>query len=237
MDSSHFEGFMRDYCIKLDKPIDTPTPTEIPESSGTEEVELVEIDPSVLGTGKTNHDANLRKFMNGTVLTQLREGKKVNILGAEFDKKGKIWYHVRPDGSKTEGYILASLINLDKGVVIPAPVPTAAPTSTPAPDASQNSVSSSELPPSNTILDREIIGRAATNRAANVRSKPVSNAKVVRQLSKNVKLFILGVYTNQGEVWYEVSTETGKVHGYVRDYVIQMMQIDDAHKEPVEYTE
>ena len=93
---------------------------------------------------------------------------------------------------------------------------------TPAPEGEEKAEESS-------ILDREVIGKAKTNRAANVRSKPDSGAKLVRQLSKRIDLLILDQYQDaKGNIWYEVSTETGKTHGFVRDYLLDVTQIDKA---------
>ena len=72
-----------------------------------------------------------------------------------------------------------------------------------------------------------VIGKAKTNRAANVRVKPVSGAKLVRQLSKGISLMILEKYTDKEKnIWYEVSTESGNTHGFVRDYLLNISEID-----------
>ena len=76
------------------------------------------------------------------------------------------------------------------------------------------------------IQDRDIIGRAVTNRASNVRATPTSNGQLVRQLSRGIDINIVGVFSNNGEVWYEIVTQSGKTHGFVRDYVLNISLLD-----------
>ena len=62
-----------------------------------------------------------------------------------------------------------------------------------------------------------------TKRAANIRVKPAASGKLVRQLSKGNALMILEKYQDEeGNIWYEVSTESGKTYGFVRDYLITL---------------
>ena len=66
-----------------------------------------------------------------------------------------------------------------------------------------------------------------TNREANVRVKPASSGKLVRQLSKGVELMILAKYEDDaGAIWSEVTTTTGKTYGFVRDYVVNVLKLD-----------
>ena len=49
----------------------------------------------------------------------------------------------------------------------------------------------------------------------------------MRQLSKGNALNIYGKYEDaKGNLWYEVATESGKTQGFVRDYVINVIEID-----------
>lgn len=83
------------------------------------------------------------------------------------------------------------------------------------PDAAQGTASP---------LDRAVLGHAVTNRAANVRERPVAGAKLVRQLSRGVELYILDKYQSGDDIWYEVTTPTGKTYGFARDYVLNITQ-------------
>lgn len=77
------------------------------------------------------------------------------------------------------------------------------------------------------MQDREVIGKATTNRAANVREEPLANAKVVRQLGNGMELQILAKYAGvKEETWYEVITASGKTYGFVRDYVVYVTKLD-----------
>ena len=87
------------------------------------------------------------------------------------------------------------------------------------------------------MLDREVIGKAKTKREANVRVRPEAGAKLVRQLSRGVQLMILEKYQDEDtNIWYEVSMETGKTYGFVRDYLLNISEIDK-NREAKTYTE
>lgn len=232
-------GWMRDYVVDLESKIVKPTYTPSPEmtpSADNQDNEKPEItpeptatpNPDAIGTGKTVKEANVRKVMNGKVLTQLKKGKRVDILSTAMDKEGKIWYEVKPQGSNTVGFTRDYLIDLDSGVELLLPTPTPKPTAAPKEESESEAEEETETQPKEeNILDREVIGKAETKKEANVRVKPVSGAKLVRQLSKGVKLMILEKYEDQnGNIWYEVSTESGNTHGFVRDYLLKISEID-----------
>lgn len=251
VDDLETNGWMRDYVVDLDKEIAKPTHT--PDLSATpepekdeaeqdkaEQEEKSEVTPKptqtpaadVMGTGRTEKEANLRKVMNGKVLVQLRKNKKVEILSAKNDKNGKLWYEVRPEGSSTVGFVRDYLIALDEGVNIPIPTATPKPEETPAatpevtPEPEQKEAEPEEK--EENILDREIIGKAKTKKPANVRVKPVAGAKLVRQLSKGIELMVLEKYQDQnGDIWYEVCTESGRTQGFARDYLLNFSEIDE----------
>ncbi|MBQ7486245.1 MAG: SH3 domain-containing protein, partial [Clostridia bacterium] len=240
-------GFVQATLITLDDgytisgPTVTPTPdVSAVSAAGTETTELTaettpeaaassEWPEGTIASGLINHDANLRKVKGGTVITQLRKGRRVYIFSAEKDKKDRLWYEVQPKNSKNTGYVLATLVNLDKGTVIegvtdvadaeatPVKIETPATDLTPAPTATPEPVE---------LADRDIIGRAVTNRAANVRETPTANGRLVRQLSRGVEVNVLGVFTNNGDKWYEVVTPSGKTHGFVRDFILDINVLD-----------
>lgn len=227
-------GWMRDYVVDADGKIAVPTATPKATAEPKEQETKMETaakptatpNAAAIGSGVTVKEANLRKIMNGKVLTQLRKGKRVDILAVKADKNGDIWYEVQPQSSTTIGYVRDYLIKLDEGVELVLPEGAALPTPspTPKPTATAEAENTAKEP---SVLDREIIGKAITNRAANVRVKPSAGSKLVRQLSKGVDLMILEKYQDaDGHVWYEVSTESGKTHGFVRDYVLDVKEID-----------
>lgn len=218
------QGWMRDYVLDVSGDVVAPTPTpestaapnagnDAPAASQTAEpVETVGI-----GTGTTIKDANVRKIMNGKVITQLRSGKEVIIHDAKLDKNGNLWYEIQVKGQTTRGFVRDYLIKLDKGVEIARPTATPDADETPA---AQNGNAAQNL------LDREVIGKAKTNRNANVRVAPKSNGDVVVQLKKGTALLILAKAEEGKNVWYEVTTEDGKTYGFARDYVIDISEIN-----------
>lgn len=280
VDDISTDGWMRDYVIDLDGKLSAPV-TTAPAGYGAEEAP--ELPEGVIGTGRTNRDANVRKIMNGKVLTQLRKNHAVNILEVKQDKNGDTWYRVRTENG-TEGYVRDYVITLDrpiggtegagssgegeaagdqssgvtpsptvKTVPPPTPNPTAKPTIIPTvPPTASTSPSASAPTGTQTVsgtpeaqavqtaqtaqTNKTVIGQAYTNREANVRERPVAGAKLVRQLSHGVELRILDKYQTDGAIWYEVETTSGKTHGFARDYVLRITQIDSS-VEAKAYTE
>lgn len=235
VDDTNADGWMRDYVVdvqgNLVKPTATPKPEATPGAEDAPSEEKQEGKPTpkptatpnaaAIGTGKTNRDANVRKIMNGKVIVQLRKNKAVDIYAVKQDKKGNVWYEVQPKGSETVGYVRDYVITLDKGVDLGGVAPAA----TPAPQQEEKPAQAPA--PQDDLMDREVIGKAVTNRAANVRVKPLSGGKLVRQLSKGTELHILDKYEGaKKEIWYEVATASGKTHGFVRDYVVNVKEID-----------
>ncbi|MGN0997856.1 MAG: SH3 domain-containing protein [Candidatus Ventricola sp.] len=227
-------GWMRDYVVDADGKIPVPTATPKATAEPKDQAQTTETtakptatpNSAAIGAGVTVKEANLRKIMNGKVLTQLRKGKRVDILAVKADKNGAVWYEVQPQGSTTIGYVRDYLIKLDDGVKLELPEGATQPTPspTPKPTATPKAEETAVVPD---VLDREIIGKANTNRAANVRVTPSAGSKLVRQLSKGIELMILEIVQDaDGHVWYEVSTESGKTHGFVRDYVLDVKEID-----------
>ena len=243
VDDLEITGWMRDYVVDAEEKIAAPTYTPKPEATpgadddeaeDEEKNESLAINEKAIGTGKTNKDANVRKIMNGKVITQLRKGRRVDILNVKMDKNGDLWYEVQPQGMSTIGFVRDYLITLDRGVELILPTATPKAEKTPDPEEEEDSADTEDAASDETekkeesILDREVIGRARTNRAANVRKEPKSGAKLVRQLNPGNWLHILAVYQDANEdIWYEVSTESGKTSGFVRDYVVALHELDE----------
>ncbi len=217
-------GFMRDYVVDLEekiaKPTYTPKPEETPaanepeaDAEADEEVTVQETpepenQEEILATGKTNRDANLRKSMNGTVLATIKKGKDVRIYEVTKDKSGKIWYRLNADDK--EGYMRDFVIDPNDASV--------------------------ELEPE-TETSKASVGTGKTNRAANVRQKPASDGEILRQISKGTKLYVLGKYEDDHkQIWYQISTESGNTTGFMRDYVLDNVKLDDG-VETQTYTE
>lgn len=220
VDDLAVSGWMRDYVVDLEeqlvKPTFTPNPNATPEPTAEVETEAGEPETaqqetaeSVIATGKANRDANIRKSMNGTVLGTVKKGKTVSIYEVLKDKNGNIWYRLSVDETSRSGFMRDFVINLED-------------------DAELNV---------ETDVEKASAGTAKTNRAANVRKTPTSNGAVVRQLSKGVKVYIMGKYEDAyGQIWYQVSTESGNTKGYMRDYVLESVKLDEG-VETQTYTE
>ena len=213
VDDSKDEGWMRDYVVTTKQKISAPTPSDTAEESaavGEETADSTETSANqeVIATAKTNRAANLRQTMGGKVLVQLKKGTKVNIYEQTTDKKGNVWYKAQAQNGEKVGYLRDYVVTLDKG-------------------AGTTGSSASTAAAAEDLQDREVIGKATTNRAANVREEPLANATVVRQLGNGMELQILAKYAGvKEETWYEVVTASGKTHGFVRDYVVYVTKLD-----------
>lgn len=228
VDDLAVDGWMRDYVLTLDQKIAAPTATPKAASGTAGAAPTPTLEAGVVGTGKTLKRANLRDVMNGKVIATLSLGRKVFIYGASVDKNGDLWYELRAENGQKRGFMRDYLVKLDEGVELELPEgakTTAAPDATAAPK--DVTAETTATPDPDSLLEREVIGRAVTNREANVRVKPASSGKLVRQLSKGVELMILAKYEDDaGAIWYEVTTTTGKTYGFVRDYVVNVLKLD-----------
>jgi uncharacterized protein YgiM (DUF1202 family) len=223
-------GFMRDYLISVNQEDEENVNEYIAGLNGESETSTdAKSTPSdVIGAGKLNKDANFRETMNGKLITQLRKGRRIEILSVRTDKKGETWYECRVVDGKKIGFIRTFLVDLDKGVDLGSGIQLAKETReaqvTPSPT------------PQTQVLDMEIIGTANIKKPANVREKPLSNAKVIRQLSKGISVKILAKVTSNGEIWYEIATDTGKTHGYVKENLLTITQLP-MNLTPAEWSE
>ena len=71
-----------------------------------------------------------------------------------------------------------------------------------------------------------------TNRSTNVRAEPKQNGKIARQISEGVRLVVFGYYQNDDAQWYEVETESGKTHGFVRAYTVNITELSPGTEIP-----
>ena len=197
------------------EPTATPTPSPSPTPSPTPEPTPTPV--ANIGTGTVNRDAklraaNLRQTIGGKVLVQLKKGTKINIYEQLTDTKGNVWYQAQAQNGTKVGYMRDYVVTLDSDASTES--------------ANGGTTSATETSTEN-LQDREVIGKATTNRAANVREEPLANAKVVRQLGNGMELQILAKYAGvKEETWYEVITASGKTYGCVRDYVVYVTKLD-----------
>ena len=205
-------GYMRDYVVDLEGKIAKPTYTPKPEATPAagekgdpiekpeqeSDAAAPENKEEVLAAGETNRDANLRKSMNGTVLGTIKKGKPVKIYEVLKDKNGHLWYRLNADGKA--GYMRDFVIDLDDKDLVLTP---------------------------ETAVSKASVGTGKTNRAANVRKSPASDAEILRQISKGTKLYITGKYEDaHRQIWYQISTESGNTTGFMRDYVLDNIKLD-----------
>ena len=217
VDDSRDEGWMRDYVVTTATKIsasasDKTTASDAADSSETTVSAETSVGNEVIATGKTNRAANLRETMGGKVLVQLKKGTKINIYEQLTDTKGNVWYQAQAQNGTKVGYMRDYVVTLDSDASTES--------------ANGGTTSATETSTEN-LQDREVIGKATTNRAANVREEPLANAKVVRQLGNGMELQILAKYAGvKEETWYEVITASGKTYGFVRDYVVYVTKLD-----------
>ena len=190
-----------------------PTPSDTAEESaavGEETADSTETSANqeVIATAKTNRAANLRQTMGGKGACAAQKGHKGQHLRADDGQKGNVWYKAQAQNGEKVGYLRDYVVTLDKGASTTG--------------SSLDGRRAEDLP-----RIAEVIGKATTNRAANVREEPLANATVVRQLGNGMELQILAKYAGvKEETWYEVVTASGKTYGFVRDYVVYVTKLD-----------
>lgn len=217
VDDSRDEGWMRDYVVTTATKIsasasDKTTASDAADSSETTVSAETSGGNEVIATGKTNRAANLRETMGGKVLVQLKKGTKINIYEQLTDTKGNVWYQAQAQNGTKVGYMRDYVVTLDSDA---------------STESANGGTTSATATSTENLQDREVIGKATTNRAANVREEPLANAKVVRQLGNGMELQILAKYAGvKEETWYEVITASGKTYGFVRDYVVYVTKLD-----------
>ena len=217
VDDSRDEGWMRDYVVTTATKIsastsDKTTASDAADSSETTVSAETSVGNEVIATGKTNRAANLRQTMGGKVLVQLKKGTKINIYEQLTDTKGNVWYQAQAQNGTKVGYMRDYVVTLDSDA---------------STESTNGGTTSATETSTENLQDREVIGKATTNRAANVREEPLANAKVVRQLGNGMELQILAKYAGvKEETWYEVITASGKTYGFVRDYVVYVTKLD-----------
>ena len=184
-------------------PTPTATPTPTPTPSPTPVLDL--------GSGVVNRESNLREQASpkAKIRKKVARNTAITIHEAIRDEDGNGWYFVTLDAAGTEGWLRDYLVTFSDGRKIDSFVPEPAEETNAAGDAG----SAGE------------IGRAVTNRSTNVRAEPVQNGKIVRQISEGVRLIVFGYYQNDDAQWYEVKTESGKTHGYVRAYTVNVTEL------------
>ena len=88
--------------------------------------------------------------------------------------------------------MLSTLVTLDKGVEISTPASSAPEVTgfeSPDPDSGDTVSPEPTAPPApEDLADRDIIGRAVTNRAANIRSTPTANGKLRTAVTSGMRL-------------------------------------------------
>ena len=190
-------------------PTPSPTPTPTPEPTPSPSPTPV----PRLAVGKANRESNLREAASGKakIKKKIAKNAAVTIHEAIRDENGNGWYFVTVDASGTEGWLRDYLVNLSDGRQFEDFVPP--PTADSKGQEAEAALRSGE------------IGRAVTNRSTNVREEPKQNGKIVRQISEGVKLVIYGYYQNDDAQWYEVETESGKTHGFVRPYTVNVTEL------------
>ena len=200
-------------------PTPSPTPTATPEPTPTPSPSPV---PD-LAHGVTLKSANLRTSASGSakVRKKVKKGEALTVHDAVTDSQEHKWYYITLDDTGTTGWMRDYLIELTDA----------------QPDALGGAPAASAEPQGTaaavTASGKAEIGRARTNRPANIRKKPITNAGIVKQVSEGTQLIIVGRVSYQDIEWFEVETTSGKVHGYVRRYTLNVQSLDEnAEVEP-----
>lgn len=173
------------------------------------------------------------------VVANLVMGNMFEVLDAQTDASGVIWYQVRTDFS-AEGYVKAS--ELDR-VLMPEPeadgdaqndgkaqvpenaqAPENAAGEENAGDAAENAGSVEENSPENNAdINEEPIGELIVQEAVNLRRMPSTGSEIMGRINRNTTLPYFEQSVNDaGEIWYRVVHEG--LTGYVTDGAVTRIQ-------------
>lgn len=156
--------------------------------------------------GKVTADtAKIRKeaSTDSEVVGSTSKGKKVDIVGAEKDGSGMIWYKV-PNGNNTYGYIRSDLIETSDTIEVS--------------QSSSASTSSNTNKPDPTV-PTSIGEQPATvaQSSVRVRSGASTDHDVVGSLTQGTEITLIGEATDSaGNKWYQMRCDSKNMEGYIR---------------------
>jgi len=156
--------------------------------------------------GKVTADtAKIRKeaSTDSEVVGSTSKGKKVDIVGAEKDGSGMVWYKV-PNGNNTYGYIRSDLVETSDAIEVSqsSSVSTSSDTSKPDPTVP---TSIGEQP------------ATVAQSSVRVRSGASTAHDAIGSLTQGTAITLIGEATDSaGNKWYQIRCDSKNMEGYIR---------------------
>lgn len=168
--------------------------------------------------GKVTADtAKIRKeaSTDSEVVGSTSKGKKVDIVGAEKDGSGMVWYKV-PNGNNTYGYIRSDLIETSDTIEVSESV--AASTS------SENTSKPADTVPTSIGEQQATVAQSSVR----VRSGASTEHDAVGSLTEGTEITLIGEANDSaGNKWYQIRCESKNMEGYIRSDLITISEAQE----------
>ena len=166
----------------------------------------------------TANTAKIRKEANtdSEVVGSTSKGKTVDIVGAEKDSSGMVWYKV-PNGNNTYGYIRSDLIETSDTVKV-------------SESSSTETSSESSSKPADTV-PTSIGEQKATvaQSSVRVRSGASTEHDAVGSLKEGTEITLIGEATDgAGNKWYQIRCESKNMEGYIRSDLVAISEAQES---------
>lgn len=158
----------------------------------------------------TANTAKIRKEANtdSEVVGSTSKGKTVDIVGAEKDSSGMVWYKV-PNGNNTYGYIRSDLVETSDTIEVTQ-------------QASSDSSSETANKPDPTV-PTSIGEQQATVAQSSVRVRAGASTEhdAVGSLTEGTEITLIGEANDSaGNKWYQIRCDSKNMEGYIRSDLI-----------------
>lgn len=168
----------------------------------------------------TANTAKVRKeaSTDSEVIGSTTKGKKVDIVGAEKDSSGMVWYKV-PNGNNTYGYIRSDLMETSDTIEV-----TSASAST---SSSENTSKPDPTVPTAIGEQKATI----TQSSVRVRSGASTKHDAVGSLTEGTEITLIGEANDSaGNKWYQIRCDAKNMEGYIRSDLISISEAPESNE-------
>lgn len=168
--------------------------------------------------GKVTADtAKIRKeaSTDSEVVGSTSKGKKVDIVGAEKDGSGMVWYKV-PNGNNTYGYIRSDLIETSETIEVSESSSSAT--------SSENTSKPADTVPTSIGEQQATVAQSSVR----VRSGASTEHDAVGSLTEGTEITLIGEANDSaGNKWYQIRCESKNMEGYIRSDLITINEAQE----------
>lgn len=179
--------------------------------------------------GKVTADtAKIRKeaSTDSDVVGSTSKGKTVDIVGAEKDSSGMVWYKV-PNGNNTYGYIRSDLIETSDNIQVSESSSSSA-------SSSQSTNKPDPTVPTSIGEQKATVAQSSVR----VRSGASTAHDAVGSLQEGTEITLIGEANDSaGNKWYQIRCESKNMEGYIRSDLIAISEEAEVNEENAENAE